>query len=88
MQVAINELKAGLSGFVARARKGEVIVITSHDKPVARLVGAPPQASGGVAALVASGAAVWSGGKPPPHQPAELPLHTRSMSEMVVEDRG
>lgn len=81
-------MKAKLSGFVARARQGEVIVITSHDKPVARLVGVPAAASAGVQVLLASAAAAWAGGKPPAHTPVALPAHKRSMNERVVEDRG
>ena len=44
MQVPIHELKAQLSRCVARAHAGEVIVITSHSKPVARLTGVPAAA--------------------------------------------
>jgi len=80
-------MKAGLSSFVARARRGEVIVITSHDNPVARLVGAPADMAPGLAALVASGAASWSGGKPGAWQPMELPASPQSLSDMVLEDR-
>jgi len=42
MRIAMHQLKSGLSRYVARARAGEVIEITSHDKPVARMVGIPP----------------------------------------------
>lgn len=40
MEVGIRELRNHLSKWVARARKGEEIVITDRGKPVARLVGA------------------------------------------------
>lgn len=88
MRVAMHELKAGLSRYVAQARAGEVIEITSHDKPVARLVGVPSDVPASIARLIGSGAAAWSGGKPALHAPVKLPPHPRSMSEMVVEDRG
>jgi prevent-host-death family protein len=48
MQVAIHELKAQLSRCVAQARAGEVIVITSHNRPVARLTGVPVAAPSGL----------------------------------------
>jgi prevent-host-death family protein len=57
MRIAMHELKAGLSRYVAQARAGEVIEITSHDKPVARLVGVPPAQPPGVARLLARGTA-------------------------------
>ena len=91
MKVAMHELKAGLSRYVARARAGEVIEITSHDTPVARIVGIPPATSvvpSGIARLLASGAAAWSGGKPNFRLPLKLTEGGKSVSEMVVEDRG
>lgn len=36
-QVSIQDLKAQLSGVVAEAEAGEAVVITSHNKPVARI---------------------------------------------------
>ena len=64
MHVAIRELKASLSRVLARARAGEVIEVTSHDRPIARIVGIPDEAADGLRRLVASGAAAWAGGKP------------------------
>lgn len=88
MKVAINQLKSGLSRYVAKARAGEVIEITSHDKPVARLVGVPITDSAGVARLIARGAATWGGGKPALHAPVSLSEGGKSSSELVLEDRG
>lgn len=88
MRVAMHELKAGLSRYIAEARSGVVIEITSHDKPVARIVGIPAAARGGVERLLASGAAQWSGGKPKAFEPVRLPSHGKLLSEMVIEDRG
>lgn len=88
MKIAMYQLKAGLSRYVAQARAGEVIEITSHDKPVARLVGVPDGVAPGFATWLASGAAQWGGGKPSFRLAVKLPGHGRSMSEMVIEDRG
>ena len=88
MRVAIHELKSGLSRYVARARAGEVIEITSHDKPVARLVGVPADSPAGVSRLLARGAATWGGGKPALHPPVVLSTGGKTVSEIVLEDRG
>lgn len=88
MKIAMHQLKAGLSRYVSQARAGAVIEITSHDKPVARLVGVPDGGASGLAKLLGSGAAQWGGGKPAWRRPVQLPAHARSMSEMVIEDRG
>jgi prevent-host-death family protein len=88
MRVAMHQLKTGLSRYVAQARAGAVIEITSHDKPVARIVGIPAAARGGIERLLASGAAQWGGGKPERFEPVRLPSHGKTLSEMVIEDRG
>ena len=88
MRVAMHKLKAGLSRYVAQARAGEVVEITSHDKPVARLVGVPAAMPPGLASLLARGAATWAGRKPTLLAPITLPAHSRSLSEFVIEDRG
>ena len=88
MRVAMHEFKAGLSRYVARAQAGEVFELTSHDKPVARLVGIPARLEPGLARLMASGAVHWSGGKPGCHPPVTLTPGGKSVSEMVIEDRG
>ena len=88
MKVAMHELKSGLSRYVAMARAGEVIEITSHDKPVARLVGVPPDIPSGISRLLACGAATWKGGKPAFQAPLALSPGGKSLSEMVLEDRG
>jgi len=88
MRIAMHELKSGLSRYVALARAGEVIEITSHDKPVARLVGVPAAGPAGVSRLLARGAATWSGGKPALHAPVVLSAGGKSVSESLLEDRG
>lgn len=54
MQVAIRELKAGLSRILSRAQAGEVIEVTSHNKSIARIVGIPPTAGAGLRGLIAA----------------------------------
>ena len=88
MKVALHQLKSGLSRYVAQARAGEVIEITSHDKPVASLVGIPSSAGAGVARLLASGSAQWSGGKPALHAAVVLAPQGKTLSDLVMEDRG
>jgi prevent-host-death family protein len=88
MRIAMHELKAGLSRYMAQARAGEVIEVTSHDKPVARIVGIPPAGASGITRLLASGAAHWTGGKPEHEAPVRLAKGGKRLSEMILEDRG
>lgn len=87
MQVSMQEFKSHLSHYVCQAQSGEVVELTSHRKVVARIVGVPLVASVGVSSLLATGRAVWQGGKP---VGASLQLQARGklVSEMVLEGRG
>ncbi len=88
MQVAMHVLKAGLSRYVAKARAGTVIEVTSHDKPIVRIVGIPADQPPGIARLLASGAASGGGGKPALLPAIKLSGGGKTVSEMVREDRG
>jgi prevent-host-death family protein len=87
MNVSIRELKTHLSKYLGQAQAGQIIEVTSHRKVVARIIGVPETPSHGLARLMASGAATWSGGKP-----AGAALHLKSpgktVSSLVLEDRG
>jgi prevent-host-death family protein len=87
VHVAIRELKAGLSRVLARARAGEVIEVTSHNRPIARIVGIP-DAEVGLRGLVASGAAAWAGGKPAFAPPLPLAPGGTPVSQLVLDERG
>ncbi len=88
MKIAMHEFKAGLSRYMAQARAGEVIEVTSHDKPIARIVGIPATQTRGVARLLSSGAAQWSGRKPVLLPATPLGAGGKSLGDMVLEDRG
>lgn len=87
MHVAIRELKASLSRILSRAQEGELIEVTCHNKPIARIVGIPPQAGAGLRGLIAGGALCWSGGKPRLTPPLAVAAGGTPVSQMVLEDR-
>lgn len=86
LSVAIRELKASLSRVLSRAQGGEVIEVTSHNKPIARIVGIPPQAEEGLRRLIAGGGLSWSGGKPRLKAPLKMVARGTPVSRMVLED--
>jgi prevent-host-death family protein len=87
MSIAVRELKASLSSVLARAQQGEVIEVTSHNKPIARIVGIPAQVEPGLRQLLATGAVSWGGGKPRYKAPVQLSSRGAPVSQMVLEDR-
>lgn len=88
MQVPIRDLKAGLSHYLAQAQAGMVVEVTSHRKPVARIVGVPAKAGAGLSAMTAGGAVSWNGKKPRFTAPLVLSADAKPVSEMMLEDRG
>lgn len=88
MRVAVRELKASLSRLLSLAQGGEVIEVTSHNQPIARIVGVSRSAEEGLRGLIACGALSWKGGKPRLAPPLALAASGRSVGAMVLEDRG
>ena len=88
MQVAVNELKASLSLYLSQAQTGEVIEVTSHRRPIARIVGIPESDTRGIGRLLAEGAMTWSGGKPEFEDPIQLTEGGTSVGRIVLEDRA
>lgn len=88
MRIAVRELKSSLSKTLALAQAGEVIEVTSHNKPIARIVGIPPESGAGVRALISSGVLSWSGSKPELADPIGLNAGGNCVSRILLEDRG
>ena len=86
-RVPIREFKARLSHYLAQAGERGVIEVTSHSRVVARVTGVPPEAGEGIARLIAKGAIAWQGGKPE-GAAIRMTKGGKSVSEMVLEDRG
>ena len=87
MQVSIRELKAHLSRYLAQARQGTALEITSHRRVVARVTGVSESGPPSLSDLVARGAAQWDGKKPAGAR-IVLSQGGHPVSRLVVEDRG
>lgn len=90
MEVSLRELKANLSAVVRRVRGGETAVVTSHRKPVARLVPAAPSGDSVADRLLAAGVISE---RPRPgglvrRAANPLPQGVGTLAEAVIEDRG
>jgi len=87
MTISVRELKTHLSRYLAEARAGKVIRVTSHRKEIARIIGVPDADDDGLARLLAAGEAHWQGGKP---VGAEIRISDEgdSLAEIVLRDRG
>jgi prevent-host-death family protein len=87
LRVSIRQLKTHLSHFLAEARAGHPIEVTSHQKVVERIIGVP-EVEGCFGDLIAAGAVTWHGGKP---SGARILLSAQghlTLADQVIEDRG
>lgn len=86
--VGVRELKSGLSRYLKRVRAGARLTVTERGRAIATL--APFDLPDDVAwahALIVSGKAQWSGGKPAGATHPAPVVAGRSVSEAVLEDR-
>lgn len=91
MKVSVRELKDRLSEHLRAVKGGESIVVTSHDKPIARLSPVPSESASGIERMLDQGIARWNGKKPGGagrRRPVKLRGSGKTMAEMVLADRG
>jgi prevent-host-death family protein len=90
-QVSVRDLKTHLSEWLARAQSGEVVEVTSHRKPIARITAVKPADSGITSPLqkaIDAGLISWNGQKPNLPPPVKLRGQGKLLSDIVIEDRG
>lgn len=84
--VGIRELRASLSRYLKRVRRGDIIDVTDHGELVARII--PAAVPENVAELLASGRATWSGKRfTAPDSPVRLKRGAPTVAEAIAEDR-
>ena len=97
-RIPVHALKAGLSRYLKQLADGSSLIVTSHNRPVARLQGLTPgQASASasasasadaLSALQLAAALTWRGGKPALLPALNLGQAGTPVSDMVLQDRG
>lgn len=88
MTVGVRDFKARLGYYLAKAKKGQIINVTSHGKSVARIF--PPNITleERVNALQQAGIIAWSGKKLPRRKPVAINRGKKLASDLVVEMRN
>ncbi|MDH7578282.1 MAG: type II toxin-antitoxin system prevent-host-death family antitoxin [Bacillota bacterium] len=85
MEVGIREIKNRFSWYLQRVKKGEVLIITERNTPVAKLI--PMQTPPDVLNLLDTGLVCWKGGKPQGLIEPPSIQGTKTIAEIVAEDR-
>ncbi len=85
--VGIRQMKAQLSRFLKKVKRGESIIITEHGKQIAQII---PMATNPerdrLLELARKGVIKWSGKKPVFPMPT-IKLKGKPLSQMIIEDR-
>lgn len=90
-QVSVRDLKTHLSEWLGRVQSGEVVEVTSHRKPIARITAvkqADSEISSPLQQAIDAGLISWNGQKPVIPPPVKLNDGGPLMSDIVIEDRG
>ena len=87
MRVGIRQLKSKLSEYLRRVKAGETITITERGKTIGQIVPIKATIEERLNALVATGQAEWNGKKLKPYQPKAVNKGSKSLSDLIVEDR-
>ncbi len=90
-KVSVRDLKTHLSAWLGRVQAGEVVEVTSHRKPIARITAVNPAESTSTSPLqkaMDAGLISWNGQKPNLPPPVKLRGKGKLLSEIVMEDRG
>src|SRR4051812_31113202 len=83
--VGIRELKAHLSEYLRRVKKGEAIAVSEHGKKIALLTPSKEGAgSSGLWELARRGIVEWSGGRPKGLRPL-VKIKGKPLSQTVIE---
>jgi prevent-host-death family protein len=85
--IGIRELKAHLSAYLKRVKKGEAIAVSERGKEIARLTpSGKPRGRSGLWELARRGIVEWSGGRPKGLTP-RIKIKGKPLSQTVIENR-
>ncbi len=87
VKVGTRELKAKLSEYMQRVKKGETVIVTERGKSIGQIIPIQPTIEEKLQALVDAGMADWNGKSFNPGKPVVVNRSGKQLSDLVVEDR-
>ncbi len=85
--VGIRDLKAHLSRHLQTVKQGGLLVITEHGKPIGRILPFVGNAYSRTQELIDAGLAAWSGEKAVVAESGPFITGTRTLADLLLEDR-
>lgn len=86
-KVNIRELKTRLSHYLRLTKAGETVEITERGIPIGRIVPTALPVEDRIDAMARSGLVAWNRCKLAPQPPRARVLGTRTVAELLIEDR-
>ncbi len=87
IETGIRDLKAKLSAYMRRVKKGETIVITERGKPIGRIVPIGLTTHDQLNALIDAGLISWNNQKLAPVTPVAHTRGDHSLAELLLDNR-
>ena len=85
--VGIRELKAQLARYVRHVKAGGIVTITERGKPIGQIIPVKASRDERIQKMIEAGLASWSGRRLKPYKPASRTRGTRTIAELLLEDR-
>jgi prevent-host-death family protein len=86
-RIGIRELKATLSECIRDVKAGRTLIVTEHGDPVARMIPETAPISKRLEALRKAGTVAWSGRRLRRIEPVASVRGTRTVADLVSENR-
>ena len=86
-KIGIRELKANLSACLRRVKSGTTLVITERGKPIGRLTPSEPTLEEQLQEGARRRLWAWNGQKWKPSRPVAKTRGSKSISDLLLEDR-
>lgn len=87
LSVGIRQLKGQLSHYVDQVKTGSTVVITERGKPVGQIVPIAPSLQDRLQQLAQANLLAWSGRKLVNRTPPARARGSKSVAELLLEDR-
>lgn len=85
--VGIRELKTRLGQYIERVQAGGTVIITDRGKPVGRIIPIGTSLEAQVHQLAQAGLLAWSGHRLTRHTPRARTKGSRTVADLLIEDR-
>lgn len=87
LSVGVRELKAQLSAYLRKVKKGQTVLITEHGRVVGRLMPVATSLDERLATMQQAGLAQWNGKRLKPLRRVARVRGQKTVAELLLDDR-